>query len=127
MDEGDRLYPESLAIARWGDGETYGCSLVLNDTMVPRIAPFYCGYVRFKRLPGITDRAAAFALAGEIAVHGGVTYTEYDPASGEVVYGFDCGHFRDAQNPDTRNLDWLKAECEVLREHVQMLVASRRL
>jgi hypothetical protein len=116
-------YPESHAVERWGDGETYGCCLVVNDTMEPHIPAFFCGYVRFKHAP--LREPGLWAQVARVEVHGGITYAEIDP-DGSGVYGFDCCHFGDHANPTCQNRDWLKAETEDMRVQIAEIGAQIR-
>lgn len=103
----EKQFPEAMAVERWGDGESYGCAIVWNASETMSLKPgWYCGYVRFKHDPEV--------LAEEVEVHGGVTYYERDP-DGSVVYGFDCAHYMDFDDPNKKDLNWLKAEVERMR------------
>jgi hypothetical protein len=114
------VYPESQAVERWGDGETYGCCLVQLGVDVPP-SPWiknvwYCGYVRFKVAP-ITDTRTCGGVLDRVDCHGGVTYAAIG-SDGSGVYGFDCNHSFDRNDPDTEDMEWLKAEVERMRESI---------
>jgi hypothetical protein len=92
-------YPESKAVETWErDGLRF--SIVSGR--------HFCGYVRFTERP---VREEGYHGVLEYApVHGGITYARSDEAG--MVYGFDCAHAGDDTDPKTRDLAWLRAECE---------------
>jgi hypothetical protein len=103
-------YPEVMAVEKWGDGESYCCSLVKQECA--GMPAWYCGYVRFKHDPKVDENA--------VRVHGGVTYHEHYK-NGTVVYGFDCAHAMDASDPDKSDLAWLHNEVERMRASIEAL------
>ncbi|MEN6426082.1 MAG: hypothetical protein ABFE13_12005 [Phycisphaerales bacterium] len=80
----------------------------------------YCGYVRFPKRP--VREPGYEGIIAYVPVHGGVTYDHQDE-DGSMVYGFDCGHYDDDNNPDLRNPKWLHDECE--RMAVAILLAAK--
>ena len=70
------------------------------------LQPYYCGYVRFSDLPVKKD-----SFLDYIPVHGGITLAEKDDQGG-MIYGFDCMHGLDSEDPRTKDIGWLKKECE---------------
>lgn len=100
----DVFYPECYAAAVW-EREGVVFSLVQHPTH-----NHYCGYCRFEGRP--VKEQGYMGLLTYVPVHGGITYAEEDIHNGSMVYGFDCAHAGDDNNPDTRNLRWLKRQAE---------------
>ena len=110
MDRVNQHYPEERAVEKWGDGESYCCSIVKQECA--GLTDWYCGYVRFKHDLQID--------VDEVEVHGGVTFFErYD--NGTVVYGFDCNHMGDSSDPEKSDLAWLHNEVERMRASIEAL------
>ena len=96
-------YPDSDAIKTWTKD-----AIEFFVVARPRLG-HYCGYCRFPRRPLIEQ--GYHGIATYAPVHGGITYAEEDK-DGSIVYGFDCAHSGDDEDPQTRDLVWLMAECE---------------
>lgn len=94
-------YPEAKAIVSWWK-ESVRCSIVLTNH------GHYCGYARFPVHP-VTE-SGYHGILTYVPVHGGITYARADK-DGTMVYGFDCAHADDDNNPNIRDIEWLKAEC----------------
>jgi hypothetical protein len=95
-------YPESKAVETWKrDGLSF--SIVRHDS-----GRHFCGYVRFSARPVIEDGCRG--VLSYVPVHGGITYAHQDDAG--MVYGFDCAHAGDDEDPRVADLAWLRAECE---------------
>lgn len=76
-----------------------------------------CGYVTFPRRP--LREAGHEGIATYVPVHGGITYA--GGRDGEpFTYGFDCGHFRDDEDPRTKDLDWVAAQCRLMAVAVEV-------
>ena len=104
-------WPEKDAIEVWEEeGITF--SIVKNDQLYMK---HYCGYCRFKERPVIGDGYRG--IMTYVPVHGGITLANADDDGG-MVYGFDCAHSGDADNPQTRNLDWLRGQCELMAKAI---------
>jgi len=69
----------------------------------------YCGYARFPARP--VKEPGYGGIMRFVPVHGGLTYAEEDK-DGSMVYGFDCAHCGDEGRPETRDIGWLRQECE---------------
>ncbi len=95
-------YPEGSAKVSWWE-ETIYCSLVQTRH------GHWCGYARFPKQP--TQESGYSGILTYVPVHGGITYARQDD-DGTMVYGFDCAHADDDNNPLLQDLDWLKAECQ---------------
>lgn len=94
-------YPETKAIQVWErDGLKF--SVVQNHAL--------CGYVRFPTRPVAED--GYHGILDYVPVHGGITYAHED-AEG-MVYGFDCGHADDDEDPRMQDVSWVKGEAERL-------------
>ena len=122
-------YPEDKAVETWvKDGITY--SIVQHPSM-----GHYCGYARFPKKPVI--ESGYDGILTYIPVHGGITYAKpsrSDVASitvgtkslaiskfdCEIVYGFDCMHAGDDENPKCHDIAWLKAECEKMASYIMI-------
>jgi len=122
----DQGYPENQAVETWGDGETYGCSVIkTRENAIDHYYPggWYCGYVRFKHPPIIRLDTAHLGPLDHANAHGGITYAEqYD--DGSVVYGFDCAHFFDAHQE--YSLEQIKDWVEELRQSIEIIGAHVR-
>lgn len=101
--EKEKLYPESHAVQQLflkAEGHELSLSIVRHSS------GHYCGYIRFKQ-PVVKEEGYQ-GLLTYVPVHGGITYAEHD-AEG-WVYGFDCAHLRDAENPLFQQMPWLVKE-----------------
>ena len=68
---------------------------------------YWCGYVSFPKRPVIEQGYEG--ILTYVPVHGGITFaTEYKNG---MTYGFDCGHYKDANNLDLQNIAYLADEC----------------
>jgi len=105
----NKQYPESQVRETWTYKETQ-CSLVL--TRLGR----YCGYVRFPAKPVKED--SYHGILSYVPVHGGITYARLD--NGGMEYGFDCAHSGDEDDSNTRNIDWLKNQCQKLADGIML-------
>lgn len=95
-------YLEQGVVETWMKGD-------LLFSIVQHRSGHYCGYVRFPRRPLREKDYHGFVTY--VPVHGGITYAE--PFSdGSFVYGFDCAHLNDDTDPRTKDMTWLRAECE---------------
>lgn len=101
-------YPEDKADEMWRENGLL-FSLVKTDM------GHWCGYVRFKERP--VNELEYNGILTYAPVHGGITYANED-ADG-MVYGFDCAHAGDDQNPVFQNIDWLKNECDNMAVAIQ--------
>ena len=95
-------YPEKEATKTW---EREGVTFSIAQMPLGH----YCGYCRFPKRPTIEE--GYDGILAYVPVHGGLTYAESD-ADGTMVYGFDCAHSGDDENPERSDIDWLTAECE---------------
>jgi hypothetical protein len=57
----------------------------------------------------------------DVSVNGGVTYCQGDPTDGSDVCGFDCAHAWNLDDPQSRDMNWLKAETERMRASIEAL------
>lgn len=103
-------YPENQAIVTWKAND-------LTFTVTSCRGMHYCGYARFSQKP--VEESSYHGILTYVPVHGGITYAEQSN-DGSMVYGFDCGHYGDESNPDCSDLDWLKAECEIMAEAIKI-------
>ncbi len=76
----------------------------------------YCGYCEFPERP--LQSAGWDRVVEDIPIHGGITYVE--EFEGRMIYGFDCAHYGDAENPMTKNIEWLKQECERMATEIKL-------
>ena len=118
--EDEILYPDNMASNTWEytvqiEGQPITCRCYL----ITPTSSHYCGYVRFKERP--VKEESYGGLLTYVPVHGGLTYSRED--QGGMVYGFDCAHLGDEENPWTRNLDWLRDQCQIMAEAI--LVATK--
>lgn len=84
--------------------------IVENHTASYLGAGNYNGYVRFPKRP--VQEKGYDGILTYVPVHGGITYAEEDDKG--MVYGFDCAHFGDEDNPKLNDLQWMRAECRRL-------------
>lgn len=77
----------------------------------------HCGYVRFPERPVKED--GYYGILTYVPVHGGITYAG-EHADGGFVYGFDCAHAGDNQNPDTWDMEWLQAQCVLMKRSIEL-------
>jgi hypothetical protein len=101
-------YPEDKAVKNW---MTDGLTFSIADCR----GHHFCGYVRFPARP--LKEPGYHGIASYVPVHGGITFAEQDP-DGSMVYGFDCAHADDDENPVRRDMGWLMAECERMAEGI---------
>lgn len=111
-------YPEDKATETW-EKDGIGYSIVQHSSY-----GHYCGYCRFPERPLIEE--GYFGIATYVPVHGGITYAKQD-VDGSMVYGFDCAHAEDDEKPETRDVEWLKAECERMAEAIKIAVRYESL
>ncbi len=128
-------FPEDRAFHRWHyrDAECFlVCSNWLKREPAIRYASqgnpnaffrhlgvvWYCGYARWKEDPFGFGADIWHPLIQSTPVHGGVTYARYDESG--FVLGFDCNHAYDCTNPDTWNWAYLKNECKLLVDGVNL-------
>ena len=83
---------------------------------IPKMFPkmqteWLCGYVAFK-----IDQPLELDL-DDIEVHGGITY--FERCNGYEVYGFDCGHAFDYDNPRCYDPEWVMSQCENLEKQIE--------
>jgi hypothetical protein len=78
---------------------------------------YYCGYctIPISLVPHSMMNPSEGDFTN-IRVHGGVTYVKLKPNG--LCVGFDCAHWHSFSNPKTRDLEWLKAECENMAKQV---------
>jgi hypothetical protein len=94
-------FPEAMATETWErDGLRY--------SIVKHRSGHLCGYVRFPSRP-VREEGYDGVLT-YAPVHGGLTYARSD--EGGMVYGFDCAHAGDNEDPKTSDVEWVRAECE---------------
>lgn len=107
-------YPEDDAVETWRqDGA------VFSIVQVRRLG-HYCGYVRFPSRP--TKEQGHKGILTYVPVHGGITYAD-EAEDGSMVYGFDCAHSGDDQDPKLKDLEWLRAECQHMAQAISIAVA----
>lgn len=110
-------YPEDSAEETWeADGAKF--SIVFHE-----LAPgyeHYCGYVRFPSR--FTKEQRYNGILTYVPVHGGITYADEDD-DGSMVYGFDCGHADDDKNPQMRDKEWLRGECQRMAQAISIAAA----
>lgn len=83
----------------------------------------YCGYCVFPVRPLIEQGYRG--IVSYVPVHGGVTYAG-EEKSGEMIYGFDCAHADDENDPDLRDLDFLARECERMAKAIHVAMSFER-
>lgn len=103
-------YPENQAIVTWKAND-------LTFSITSCRGMHYCGYVRFPERP--VQELSYFGILTYVPVHGGITYAEMSDDK-NMVYGFDCGHVNDESNPNLKNIEWLKTECELMAEAIKI-------
>lgn len=69
---------------------------------------YYNGYVRFESQP--VNEEGYGGILTYVPVHGGITFADEDKDR-SMVYGFDCNHAHDKNNPKLRDIEWLGEEC----------------
>ena len=111
MSEKQEMYPDSQAFKQW---EHNGCMcyLVRQDTM----GYYHCGYVRFTKKPVKED--SYNGILTYVPVHGGITYAHWSDYG--MVYGFDCAHSGDENNPDVRAISWLTDQCHLMADGIAL-------
>jgi hypothetical protein len=97
-------FPEKEAILKKG-----GACVVQHS-----ILGHLCGYVRFNKRPVIEKEYGG--ILSYVPVHGGITYAK-ESKNGSMVYGFDCAHCDDENNPNCKDANW------VLKEAINMGLA----
>jgi hypothetical protein len=97
----NKYYPDDWAQETWDVDE-------MRFYLVNHELGHWCGYVRFTERFLLED--GYDGIVSEVPVHGGITYAEQDDRG--MVYGFDCAHYGDDEDPRVRDLAWLRAECE---------------
>ena len=105
------LYPDSKAVYKWQYKDVV-CYLLKHPM------GHYCGYARFSERP--VKHSGCDGIMDYIPVHGGITFTNNDEAG--YVYGFDCAHYNDENNPLTHDLDWLKGQCHTMADAIKCIV-----
>lgn len=103
-----KTWIESKADIVW-EAEGVRFALVDNKRGYPGQPNWYCGYCIFPKRPLI--ESGYDGIASYVPVHGGITLSD-ELADGQMVYGFDCAHAGDEDNPQVRDVEWLKAECQ---------------
>lgn len=113
--EEPKRYPEehSGVAKNWAGDDGLGFTILQTDL------GHYCGYVRFPKRP--LREPGYNGAATYVPVHGGLTFASEDK-DGSMVYGFDCAHCDDDANAQTRDPEWLKAECERMAVGILSLV-----
>lgn len=106
-------YPEGKAEKIW-QLDDIQCSLVRNTTLTPS---HYCGYARFPERP--VREQGYDGILTYVAVHGGITYARESEVDDTMVYGFDCGHAGDDNNPQCKDIEWLTKETEKMAEIIK--------
>jgi hypothetical protein len=102
-------YPEDKADETWqADGATF--SIIRADL------GHWCGYVRFPARP-VAEEGYRGILT-YVPVHGGITWAEED--DGGMVYGFDCAHSGDDNDPNVKDVVWVKAECQRMAQAISI-------
>lgn len=105
----------------WTDPATgFECLIRRNMRLL-----FLCGYVK------VAKDHPAIANAGNLNVHGGVTFNGEMSQGGHYV-GFDCGHYGDYApgmymmhgEGTYRDIDYVKKECEALAWQIKELETS---
>lgn len=94
-------YPESEAVKVWTIED-------MTFSIVKQPFGHYCGYVRFPER--FVEENDYHGILTYVPVHGGITFARM--FGNDMVYGFDCAHADDENDPDLRNIDWLTDECE---------------
>ena len=112
-------YPEEKALETWkADGATF--SIIERNIFGLSIGAPYNGYVRFPSRP--VKEEGYQGIMTYVPVHGGITYAE-ESEDGSMVYGFDCAHFGDENNPELFEIDWVKAECQRMASAISIAAA----
>lgn len=76
----------------------------------------YCGYCTFPKRFAV--EGGYDGILTYVPVHGGITYA--DESDDSMTYGFDCGHCDDENNPQLRDIEWLKGECERMASAIKI-------
>lgn len=82
----------------------------------------FCGYVTFPERP---LQHSGYWEYQNIDVHGGITYAK-EKNDSSYTYGFDCAHWGDENNPNTRDLDWLQNECRRMAAGIMLAALAER-
>ena len=92
----------NILISRWvTNAGLNACVLFVNDS-------HHCGYVTAPKELQDTHYDAV-----DCVVHGGITYSDYlAELDDEYVFGFDCAHYWNEENPCS--FEDVKADCERL-------------
>ena len=108
-----QTYPENKAVEVWKDesGVQYSVVRCEHSDISLRYdlrGGHYCGYCRFVERPLVEPGDKG--IATYVPVHWGITWAQGDEDG--MVYGFDCNHHGDSENPQVEDIEWVKAECE---------------
>ena len=129
----NETYPEKDAIKVWKKTKWQGTeiifSIVNNDVLSEKLKKllksdfakylhdgYFTGYARFKDklFKGYYKKKKPNYLGflTYIPVHGGITYAKKDEYG--YVYGFDCVHSGDEDNPNLKDINYIAKQCELL-------------
>ena len=98
------------------DGVRFHIKHIKSNTGFPEIdrkLTYYCGYCEFNH-----DEILGQDIINAVDVHGGITYSRQAEDSKGYVYGFDCAHLYDEDNPLLKDIDWLTGECEKMAYNI---------
>jgi hypothetical protein len=103
-------YPDNKAVETWAIDDMIFYLVQQEDVSAGNYfrRGHFCGYVRFGNRPLKEDHFSG--IATYVPVHGGITFASEDDRG--FIYGFDCAHCDDEDNPQMYDLIWLRAETE---------------
>jgi len=112
MTEQKKYYPKDHASVAWEKDE-------ISFYLVKQRMGHWCGYCQFPKRPVIEQ--GYDGILTWVPVHGGITFADEYP-EGVMVYGFDCAHAGDEDNPKVSDEAWLRSEAERLATNIQAVV-----
>lgn len=108
-----REYLSENATEQWVDEKGLVYSLVQVSM------GHYCGYVTYPAR--LAQEEAYSGILAYVPVHGGITLAE-EAFDGAMTYGFDCMHVGDDTDPNCTNIDWLKMQCEMMAQGIDIAI-----
>jgi len=84
---------------------------------------YFCGYTWFKTSEIPEDWLEYDNIDYNLDIHGGLTYSTI--VGDYVIYGFDCAHLDDENNPNLRDETYVLELCRVMRSEILKAISER--
>jgi len=115
-------WPECVATTMWEKDGLRFC-LIDGSKLPDGYISHFCGYVIFPKR--FLREKGYHGIVTYVPVHGGITLAK-ERDDGSMVYGFDCAHCDDEGNPNLRDEEWLKRECERMATGLKLAAKYER-